>query len=877
MRALQHPSQGPSHARCSLAALVACVLVGCDQSEPPASAAAPPPPSAIAVKEHVRPNPRVVDEVQTIPGFQVELIHSVDAETEGSWVAICAGPDGVLYTADQYGSIFEVTPPAIDDLDSDAVVRVVATDFPGAQGLCWTNDSLFVMANGPGLMRLTDSDGDGDFEQRDVVLPLEGEGEHAPHAIRAHPDGHSLLIICGNHTRVPPLASSRFGAPFGEDLLLPREPDPRGHAAGVMAPGGFLARVDPDNGDVEFLSAGMRNGYDFAVDANGEVFTYDSDMEWDLGLPWYRPTRICHLVSGVDFGWRNGSGKWPDYYEDSLPPVVDIGPGSPTGVLFGDGATFPARYQRALFALDWTFGIIYAIHLEPRGASFGATVEQFLSGKPLPLTDAVVGADGAFYFTTGGRRIGSSLYRVTYTGQELTDPVEARPSSEDAARRRRLESLHRAGVTGDELDEIWEAMGDDDRFIRHAARVALEHQPLERYRSRALGEPDGAVRLEALIGLARSGSEADLDDVLASLMEIDVDSLDRQRRLGLARAFSLALVRLGQPAEADALIAHVEGLMGSGDETLDADLLALLVALDAPGVIDRGLEMMRVAGETPPPAWADLARRNDSYGPVIRNMLDRPPPISQLRIAHMLRTVDRGWSLEQRQAYFGFLSRAAAGAGGESYLGHIDRMRQRALETCSDAERDVLAPLLTPAPAKELPYVVPAGPWREWSVTDATRAVDGQLQARSFERGAGLYRAAICANCHQFSGAGANAGPDLTSVGNTYAIGDLLRAVIEPSHAITDQYQMSDVTLTDGETITGLIVDSTDESIRVATNFLNPEDAREIRRADVASIEASPVSPMPTGLLNPLNAEELRDLIAYLVSAGDPNASVFQR
>ncbi len=43
------------------------------------------------------------------------------------------------------------------------------------------------------------------------------------------------------------------------------------------------------------------------------------------------------VPSGVDFGWRNGTGKWPVHYADTLPPVVNIGPGSPTGVTFGYG------------------------------------------------------------------------------------------------------------------------------------------------------------------------------------------------------------------------------------------------------------------------------------------------------------------------------------------------------------------------------------------------------------------------------------------------------------------------------------------------------------------------------------------------------------
>ena len=98
-------------------------------------------------------------------------------------------------------------------------------------------------------------------------------------------------------------------------------------------------------------------------------------MEWDAGSPWYRPTRICHAVNGGEFGWRNGSGKFPSYYADTLPAVVDIGPGSPTGVISGSGAKFPSKYQSAIYALDWTYGSIWAIHLKPEGSSYKAVRE----------------------------------------------------------------------------------------------------------------------------------------------------------------------------------------------------------------------------------------------------------------------------------------------------------------------------------------------------------------------------------------------------------------------------------------------------------------------------------------------------------------------
>jgi hypothetical protein len=78
-------------------------------------------------------------------------------------------------------------------------------------------------------------------------------------------------------------------------------------------------------------------------DRDGEMFTFDSDMEWDWGAPWYRATRVVHCVVGGEYGWRSGTGVWPAYYPDSLPPTLDVGLGSPTGVRFGAGAAFPAR------------------------------------------------------------------------------------------------------------------------------------------------------------------------------------------------------------------------------------------------------------------------------------------------------------------------------------------------------------------------------------------------------------------------------------------------------------------------------------------------------------------------------------------------------
>ena len=131
-------------------------------------------------------------------------------------------------------------------------------------------------------------------------------------------------------------------------------------------------------------------------------------MESDEGTAWYRPTRVCHVVPGGEYGWRSGWSKWPEYYFDSLPGVLDTGRGSPAGAVVYSHVMFPVRYHGTLFTADWSQGRILAVKLKHNGASYTASSEVFLEGNPLNVTDLDVGPDGGLYFTTGGR--GTWLY-----------------------------------------------------------------------------------------------------------------------------------------------------------------------------------------------------------------------------------------------------------------------------------------------------------------------------------------------------------------------------------------------------------------------------------------------------------------------------------
>ena len=95
---------------------------------------------------------------------------------------------------------------------------------------------------------------------------------------------------------------------------------------GVVPPAGCIYKADPDGNDWELWSAGYRNAFDAAFNRHGELFTYDSDMEWDMNTPWYRPTRVCLATSGSEFGFRDGSDNSPPRYVDTLPAIHDSPP-----------------------------------------------------------------------------------------------------------------------------------------------------------------------------------------------------------------------------------------------------------------------------------------------------------------------------------------------------------------------------------------------------------------------------------------------------------------------------------------------------------------------------------------------------------------------
>ena len=818
--------------------------------------------------------------LDTLPGFKIEHVLQADAKVNGSWICLAKDPKGRLLLGGQSGQpITRVT------LKDGKAVKTEVLHIPvsEAMGMLYVGDVLYISGKGSrgfALYRCKDTKHDDSFDDVEFLREWQGgSGEHGSHGLVLGPD-KMLYSVSGNFTGVPKdLISSSPVRDYADDLALKRIEDGNGFGAGKKPPGGYVSRMNLDGQNAELFAAGERNDYDIAFNADGELFGFDSDMEWDWGSPWYRPVRAFHAVRGGDQGFREGGAKWPEYYADSLPAAINIGIGCPTGVVFGTGAKFPAKYQKAFYICDWTYGRLIAVHLTPNGASYTGAWENFVAPKslhgktgrtPLNLTDVVIGDDGSMYFTVGGRGTQANLFRVTYAGTEPAAPLTTSQlhdaaGSEARALRHKLETFN-VQPDSTAVAFAWPHLNSPDRFIRFAARLAIERNPVAEWQTRALTEKQPDAAFTALLALARLGGADTQPAILKSLLAFPFAKLTEEQMFNKLRVVEVSIARQGVPTGdlAAQVIAEVDPLYPAKAEFANRELCQILLALNAPTAVAKTVALLKAA----------------------------PNQEEQLTYAIALRNIKTGWNADLRRDYLSFWTTGRSpehpahvvqwftDAGirfnnGSSFQNLLKNALNEAKASIPAAELAALGDLTQPKVVAK-PVAEPRKFVKEWKTADLLPLLDQVGKGRNFARGKAAFESAQCIVCHRYGDQGGAAGPDLTAVVTRYKRQDILESITEPSKVVSEQYSTTAFTLKDGSVIAGRISQETADKVLVMPNPFDTTTTA-IKTSDIKSRELSKISLMPVGLLNTFPQDEILDLIAYLESMGDPKHPDFSK
>lgn len=614
--------------------------------------------------------------------------------------------------------------------------------------------------------------------------------------------------------------------------------------------GGSAYRCRFDGSELERLSTGHWNLFGMTFDLEGNLFATDNDPG---GSP---PNRLLHIVEGGDYGFEFRYGRsgrhplqtWTGEFPGSLGMVAPIGEGACGVIPFGPGE---------LLVATWADNRVYRHVLEPKGESFTASRNLFISGSnnfrpvhfsynadatELYITDWVL----RNYPVHGEGRI----WKVKF--KEPVDLTPTRPTKE------RIEMSR---------EEALAALGDADPYVRtEAVRVIAGAQIVAPDHERFWQSIENPVaRSHYAVALKRSGIEsarAQIPDLLndpdedvcfvavkwiadEKLTEFKPQLLEQIDRPGLSHSLLFAILAAEQTLNGDKpsdtpSSKQLRAIFNDQNRApaLRALALKLLPADDLP--IDR---LVQIALKNPPAIRLEA----------VRNLQESSSP-KRIEALSTLASDTRQPSQIRAEAVLGLASAAET---------RVDLLKQLSADSdpavSAEAQRALAGAGLETRDLAEKPTSFDAA---EWSAL--LSSLPGEADP---EAGRRIYfhpRLATCATCHEMDGRGNRVGPDLSTIYQQSDVDDewLLTHVLNPNEAIAPQYLPWQVLKTDGDSTMGFVL----RKGGTRETYLGI-DGKEfsVLKPDIISSTEMDISLMPPGLLMPLQPEEIRDLLAYLL------------
>jgi putative membrane-bound dehydrogenase-like protein len=671
-------------------------------------------------------------QLRTLPGLEVSLFAAepdlvnptmIDVDAQGR-VWVCEAANYRLFNQKETrpeGDRIRV----LEDTDGDGICDKATTFYqdPSLQspmGIAVLGDRVYV-CQAPDLFYLRDTDGDGVADEKIVILTGFGgvDHDHAIHGISFGPDGKLYMSNGDRGLDVTDKEGNRIHA--GKD-------------APVMA--ATVLRTDLEGNRLELLAQGMRNPYEPAVDAFGNVFISDNDDDGNQNC------RINYVMEGGHYGYwprRAGNQKldavhWNEDRPGVVPKMVRTGFGSPCGLLFYDGGLIDPLRGTLLHA-DAGPGVVRSYPYENQAAGFKSEIVEVLSAEAdswFRPVDVCAAPDGSVFVAdwydpgVGGHRMADHergrIYRLAPAAGDYNVPAldlatgaglsNALTSSNQArrflayealsdrikngdlstirsiltsnnryARARAAWLLPEAGDRGVSL--LLESTRDEQAAVRTQAVRALASVDIESLQDAAWLKNDESpqVRRQLLIELARTDHKPWMNDWIIALAE-QHDGHDRFYR----EAIGIAC----KGREDWAFSALLKSHGGNWDDVI-ADFVIQLHPESASDLARTAANDSNLSMELRKKAmWALDAIGTDEAGTDIAAQLNADAPIELQRTAlHLLsRDMGRPWRSTLRAADIDDYLAASMDNG---------EMRPAVFEFVSDTERREFAPHLIKA------------------------------------------------------------------------------------------------------------------------------------------------------------------------------------
>ncbi len=758
-----------------------------------------------------------------------------------------------------------VGPPAdririISDFDEHGRARKFTTFWEGSRAtmnLAAAPDGSILVAARNEIFRLRDTKGTGVADEKTVLAHLDTKSEYPHNGLDSITLGRDGNIYFG----------------IGENLGMPWKLIPANGDA-IQDDGsnaGQIFVMDSSGGKLRRFSTGFWNPFGLTFDTFDRLIATDNDPD---GRP---PCRLVYVVPGGDYGYQYRYGRsghhplqgWDGELPGTLPPICGTGE-APCMLLQYRGKNLPAEYVNKFFVASWGDHRIEIYTLTERGAGFSATMKSLITGgddfRPVGLA---VAPDGSIFVTDwvdksyqlhGKGRI----WRIRCTeGGPTLGPLPDPPKPGEAM------------IKGDRLRYLHdghEPMMDDsivseDVFIRQAATLrctgckslevvdwpvweprkrlgwlgAMRLSGDKKYESqlaKALQDPDPDIRFFATRWIA----DDRLTDYRAAIEKAMTEPVMTQR---LFAAYLAALERLdGKGA-----------FLGMPGTTMDQYLLRRIVDEKSPLTV-RTMAMQMLPSQNKE-LKLDVVREllkqdNEPLRTAAVRWLAASPDAERMKLLAEIAD-DNTYSKPLRID-------AVVGLGGDpkTYRALLLKLMG------SDLGVDVLRTLRPVIDHPPFPHPGTQG------LNDWLRFADSAGGPADPEAGRRIFfnqAVAACAVCHTVDNRGSSIGPDLTMLGHSATRESLLKSILEPSAEIAPRYTLWSVTTRDGKTVTGMLTGHVPHNKTSDDEIYADAAGKETAIPSVEILTRTPLpnSLMPPNQLDTLTAEEIRDLLAFLL------------